>query len=585
MKLQFSRAFADAMQEAKCKTKQFHKEHRYGSLTIDASLMDPDDFKIAEKLMKNSKLSDDTNCKRLIRQWKSFTKMKDVGAGKMKIKANDLRLLPTIIRDVVAKLPHHYVFMADNQYGWFLPYLVKGAKYVEASRGSPAHVTMSLTALRRGKHETHRTTFYRGDLIGGTSVDKLLVAAGIMLETPEMLKEYYSDLKLYKAYAEQTGEQFLGSGQAHPYGERRWYRTEAVSLETDGKHAKLVMDDMIEQGDDEAWVNSDFSTTDHDGYNMNIDDDDDYDDDDDEEEDDEENEDEETNQTNYRKDEDGNTIWEVPTHAIMRMFVLDKHQFVTVYVGCIKPYEYNEKLIHKLVLPEDHKFLVDALTGAAIERMSDIVAGKAQGVIVMCSGTPGTGKTLTAEVYSEVAKRPLYMVQCSQLGTNDEALEEKLGEVLSRATRWRAILLIDESDVYIHERGDDIQQNAIVGVFLRLLEYYNGILFLTTNRETEVDDAIKSRVTAHIRYGVPAGDDRNRLWKIMSDQYGVGLTDKEIAACVAVFPHISGRSIRQLIRLALFMAKQKGVKFETHMLKDAAKFHDFNEEEKYNHAS
>jgi hypothetical protein len=37
-------------------------------------------------------------------------------------------------------------------------------------------------------------------------------------------------------------------------------------------------------------------------------------------------------------------------------------------------------------------------------------------------------------------------------------------------------------------------------VFLRMLEYYNGVLFLTTNRVGVLDEAIKSRVHLHLRY-------------------------------------------------------------------------------------
>jgi len=190
-----------------------------------------------------------------------------------------------------------------------------------------------------------------------------------------------------------------------------------------------------------------------------------------------------------------------------------------------------------------------------------------------------THNTLTAEVYSESAKRPLYSVQCSQLGTNEERLEKKLQEILDRATRWRAILLIDEADVYIHERENDIAQNAIVGVFLRLLEYFNGILFLTTNRETVIDDAIISRVTAHVRYGIPEKtDEKIRLWRILAEQYGVkGLSYED---CVKEFPRISGRSIRQLIRLARIMADRDKSKVTLSMIRWAAKFHDFSEDEK-----
>ncbi|POS74941.1 hypothetical protein DHEL01_v206661 [Diaporthe helianthi] len=37
-------------------------------------------------------------------------------------------------------------------------------------------------------------------------------------------------------------------------------------------------------------------------------------------------------------------------------------------------------------------------------------------------------------------------------------------------------------------------------VFLRMLEYYNGILFLTTNRTGVLDEAIKSRIHLHLGF-------------------------------------------------------------------------------------
>jgi SpoVK/Ycf46/Vps4 family AAA+-type ATPase len=279
------------------------------------------------------------------------------------------------------------------------------------------------------------------------------------------------------------------------------------------------------------------------------------------------------------EDEDAKSI-PLPVHPIVRVFSLGTHDYVECHIGNVEEYRYDASIIQKLVLPDEHKELIDLLTGSAIKRMDDIIRGKAVGVIILCSGKPGTGKTLTAEVYSEAAKRPLYMVQCSQLGTNEEELEKHLSEVLDRATRWKAILLIDEADVYIHERGADIGQNAIVGVFLRLLEYYKGILFLTTNRETVVDDAVISRVTAHVHYDVPTDDDtRKRLWKVLCQQYGVDPTASFLSEAIREFPRVSGRDIRQIIRLARIMADHEKKPVSMAMLKRVSKFHDFMEED------
>lgn len=75
----------------------------------------------------------------------------------------------------------------------------------------------------------------------------------------------------------------------------------------------------------------------------------------------------------------------------------------------------------------------------------------------------------------------------SQTGTSASNLEHELTRILDLAHTWRAVLLIDEADVFLEKRTlTDVHRNALVSVFLRLLEYYEGILFLTTNRVNTV---------------------------------------------------------------------------------------------------
>ncbi len=48
--------------------------------------------------------------------------------------------------------------------------------------------------------------------------------------------------------------------------------------------------------------------------------------------------------------------------------------------------------------------------------------------------------------------------------------------------------------------SDTLDKNAIVSVFLHCLEYYLGILFLTTNRHADFDNAIMSRIHLHLAF-------------------------------------------------------------------------------------
>jgi len=87
-------------------------------------------------------------------------------------------------------------------------------------------------------------------------------------------------------------------------------------------------------------------------------------------------------------------------------------------------------------------------------------------------------------------------VHSGQLGLNVAAMEGALKDALMRAQRWGAVMLIDEADVYIKRRDDDITMNAVVGVFLRVLEYFNGLLFLTTTAST-ISTRRSSRAASH----------------------------------------------------------------------------------------
>jgi AAA+ superfamily predicted ATPase len=232
------------------------------------------------------------------------------------------------------------------------------------------------------------------------------------------------------------------------------------------------------------------------------------------------------------------------------VFDLEKHSYVEINVQHLEPYKYDKTLISKLVLSEEKKSLINTLVSGSQENIEDIVAGKMAGVIVLATGEPGIGKTLTAEVFSEEIEKPLYVVQCSQLGLDIETIEGNLSKVLGRAQRWGAILLIDEADVYIHERGNDMEQNAIIGVFLRVLEYYRGILFMTSNRGEIIDDAIMSRATAWIRYERPSPKELKEIWAVLSKQFKVSFeNDAVVNKLIALYPRMSGREVRNILKL------------------------------------
>ena len=247
----------------------------------------------------------------------------------------------------------------------------------------------------------------------------------------------------------------------------------------------------------------------------------------------------------------------LPVHPYILMFHLELHHYLWVHVEDVKPYEYQPGLKQKLILPEEQTDLIDILTAEMDVLMDDIVAGKSGGTTVLCSGPPGVGKTLTAEVYSEIVRRPLYRVHSGQLGLNVSAMENALKDALTRAQRWGAVMLIDEADVYIKRRDDDMTMNAAVGVFLRVLEYFNGLLFLTTNRVEDIDEAIVSRCIAMIKYNPPDRAARLRIWQVMLGQFELAVEPGLVARLTDLFPAATGRDIKGLAKLVAKYCRHK----------------------------
>ncbi|KAM6532569.1 hypothetical protein FSOLCH5_001993 [Fusarium solani] len=187
----------------------------------------------------------------------------------------------------------------------------------------------------------------------------------------------------------------------------------------------------------------------------------------------------------------------------IRGFGLHDKKWRTLLVKYLRPINWNKKAFELLVLDSQKKELIEAMVRIHISSSmsTDVIEGKGNGLIILLHGGPGTGKTLTAESVAELAERPLYRVTCGDIGTDPESVEKYLESVLYIGRIWKAVLLLDESDVFLEEREKtDLQRNALVSVFLRALEYYEGILILTSNRVGIFDEAFKSRVQLALHY-------------------------------------------------------------------------------------
>ncbi|KAL5317440.1 hypothetical protein ACEPPN_014535 [Leptodophora sp. 'Broadleaf-Isolate-01'] len=182
-----------------------------------------------------------------------------------------------------------------------------------------------------------------------------------------------------------------------------------------------------------------------------------------------------------------------------------------------------------LVLPEGHRMLLQALIKNQVrtpkktsgepddekdEFSMDLVKGKGQGLIILLHGVPGVGKTSTAECVAAQLGRPLLPITCGDIGTTASEAQETLENFCELAHRWRCVLLLDEADVFLAKREKgDIVRNSLVSVFLRVLEYYSGVIILTTNRVGEFDEAFRSRIHISLYYPRLDRPSTRQIWE------------------------------------------------------------------------
>jgi SpoVK/Ycf46/Vps4 family AAA+-type ATPase len=143
-----------------------------------------------------------------------------------------------------------------------------------------------------------------------------------------------------------------------------------------------------------------------------------------------------------------------------------KHFAVSFSVDLVQEIVWDEHAFEKLVISQDCKDLILAVTESQVqhkENFDDVIQGKGKGMIMLLSGPPGVGKTLTAESVAERMRVPLYMMSAVDLGVNSAGIESALSRVLKMVTNWNAVLLLDEADVFLEQRtSHDLERNKLV---------------------------------------------------------------------------------------------------------------------------
>lgn len=280
------------------------------------------------------------------------------------------------------------------------------------------------------------------------------------------------------------------------------------------------------------------------------------------------------------KDEPPDDYFEFLLPPMIKGFNLRTKKWFDLNVDQVSEVTWNKDVFKKVELDSDSKELITALVSNTIaaERNTDLIQGKGNGLILLLHGSPGTGKTLTAESVAEMTGKPLYRVTCGDIGTKAEQVERYLESVFYLGRLWDCVVLLDEADIFLEKRSiEDLDRNALVSVFLRVLEYYEGILILTSNRVEVFDEAFKSRIQLALYYPELGPSQRRRIWRNFLDRLsevdGDSIDLDDFCDNLEDLKDVkmNGREIRNAITTARQLAKFRNERLNYENLKKSIK--------------
>lgn len=198
-----------------------------------------------------------------------------------------------------------------------------------------------------------------------------------------------------------------------------------------------------------------------------------------------------------------------------------------------------------------------------------------RGLFALFTGTPGTGKTMAAQVVASALGLDLFRISLASVVSKYVGETSKnLQRVLARAEAIDAVLLFDEADALFGRRTDikdahDRFANTDTNYLLQAIEGYRGIALLASNKKANIDQAFTRRLRWVLEFPRPDAVQRRALWnRLVTELAGDGRC-QALAPCLdsmAATVEVTGAQIKYAILAALFAARRDGRALEARHL-------------------
>ena len=192
-----------------------------------------------------------------------------------------------------------------------------------------------------------------------------------------------------------------------------------------------------------------------------------------------------------------------------------------------------------------------------------------RGLSCLFYGASGTGKTMMAGVLARTLRKELYRIDLSRIASKWVGeTERNLARLFDEAERAQVILLFDEADSLFTRRmqvssSTDRSANNQIGYLLQRMESYDGMTVMTTNLEKSIDEAFKRRIRYAVRFPMPNGAQRAKLWASMLPERAPRDPDIDFTALGERFEFSGGNIKNAVLRAAVFAAHEnKPISFQ-----------------------
>jgi SpoVK/Ycf46/Vps4 family AAA+-type ATPase len=153
--------------------------------------------------------------------------------------------------------------------------------------------------------------------------------------------------------------------------------------------------------------------------------------------------------------------------------------------------------------------------------------------------------------------------------------EKNLSKIFDGAQAAHAIILFDEADALFSKRtevksSNDRYANLEVNFLLQRIEHHHGMVILTTNLDSSIDEAFRRRIRFTVRFPMPDVETRARLWRSMIPPQAALASNVDFLALGHDYD-LPGGGIKNAVLRAAFLAAGEGQPIGTSHLERAAR--------------